>query len=176
MTWKDIIELFVTLRKMGKEIINAAPLQFGIANTVKRVLHIVREVAKSNNITLPKVDEYMLTIGEETTSSIDSLYDIIQTTPGKALSGEDYSKRIAELEKKLEKDKNNHQQEILYQIKEVLVEMENMRLNIYEQAKEYILPNDVILTYDLSITVLEFFKVLSIASYRKLQRTANSKS
>lgn len=64
MAWKDIIELFVTLRKMGKEIINAAPLQFGIANTVKRVLHIVREVAKSNNITLPKIDEYTLTIGE----------------------------------------------------------------------------------------------------------------
>eukprot|EP00826_Nyctotherus_ovalis_P022342 TRINITY_DN1735_c0_g1_i2.p2 TRINITY_DN1735_c0_g1~~TRINITY_DN1735_c0_g1_i2.p2 ORF type:complete len:191 (+),score=52.52 TRINITY_DN1735_c0_g1_i2:831-1403(+) len=158
MAWKDLVELFVTLRELGRNIINAAPMQFCIANAVKRVIHIVREVAKANGIALPKEDEYKLSIGEEGLS-IDSLYDIIQTPPGKVLSKEDCSKKLEELKVKLESDKNNHQQEILGQIKEVLVEMENMRLNIYEQAKEYILPNDVILTYDLSITVLEFFKV-----------------
>lgn len=173
MVWKDLVELFVTLRKLGRNMITAAPLQFGIANTVKRVLHIVREVAKANNIILPKEDEYTLAVEGEQTSSIDSLYAIIQATPGKILSEEEHSKRIEELKSKLENDKAHHQQDILYQIKEVQSEMENMRLNIYEQAKEYILPNDVILTYDLSITVLEFFKVFLKINSRKQRKTAN---
>lgn len=173
MTWKDLVELFVTLRKLGKDIIIAAPMQFCIANAVKRVLHIVREVAKSNNIILPKEDEYRLTVEGEETSPIDSLYAIIQAAPGKILSEEDHSKKLEELKSKLEKNKENHQQEIIYQIKEVQSEMENMRLNVYEQAKEYILPNDVILTYDLSITVLEFFKVALRISNRKQQKIGN---
>ncbi len=155
--WKDLVELFVNLRRIGKIIIKASPMQLSIANMVKRVLHIVREVAKSNEVPLPAGDEYQLVVDKKEEMPIESLYDIIKATPAKPK--EEAQPVVTELKERLEKQRNSHKQEVLQQIEELMVEMDSMRQSILEQAKEYILPNDVILTYDLSLTLVEFFAV-----------------
>ena len=127
---------------------------------VKRVLHIVREVAKNNEIPLPTGDEYQLVVDKKEVIPIESLYDIVKTSSSKSLSPiKEDQKGVTELKERLEKQKNSHKQEILQRAEEILDEMDNMRSAIIEQGMEYILPNDVILTYDLSITLVEFFAV-----------------
>eukprot|EP01022_Parablepharisma_sp_SALTPOND_P021644 TRINITY_DN430_c0_g2_i3.p2 TRINITY_DN430_c0_g2~~TRINITY_DN430_c0_g2_i3.p2 ORF type:complete len:149 (+),score=13.80 TRINITY_DN430_c0_g2_i3:332-778(+) len=140
-------------------------MQLCIANMVKRVLHIVREVAKASDIALPTSDEYQLVVEKKDVIPIESLYDIISSSPEKSQKP---NEGVSALKEKLEKERNSHKQEIMQQIEEVLVEMDNMRLNILEQTKEYILPNDVILTYDLSLTLLEFFAVFSLCQQKTI--------
>jgi len=156
-------------------------MQHTIANMVKRVMHIVREVAKANEIPLPAGDEYQLVGDQKEIAPIESLYEILKGTPKKVgqteikgAGGEE--SRMELLKKKLEEQRNSHKQEILQQIDEVANELEFMRQAILEQAKEYILPNDVILTYDLSVTLIEFFAVHPVLYFRrKLRRTESSK-
>lgn len=136
-------------------------MQLCVANMVKRVLRIVREYAKENNIPLPIEEEHKASADIKEVIKAESIFDIIKSEPDK--SGKAKSEKIddVKLKEKLEKDRRTHYLDIKQQIEDLIVEMDNMRSNILSTTKEYILPNDVILTYDLSLTLIEFFAVFS---------------
>jgi len=142
-------------------LIKSCPMQLCVANMVKRVLRIVREYAKENNIPLPIEEEHKASADIKEVIKAESIFDIIKSEPDK--SGKAKSEKIddVKLKEKLEKDRRTHYLDIKQQIEDLIVEMDNMRSNILSTTKEYILPNDVILTYDLSLTLIEFFAVFS---------------
>ncbi len=159
--WKDIIDLFLHIKQIGRKLIKAAPMQHTIANIVKRVLHIIRMEAKTGGIPLPAGDEYQVAPEKSEIGPIESLYEITKTTPRKPEEEKKEAQTGKEaIKMKLEQLKGGQKQEMLQQLEEIMTDLDNMRLNVIEQAKEFILPNDVILTYDNSVTLVEFFAVL----------------
>ena len=134
-------------------------MHFCVPNVVKRVLHIIREVAKADGIVLPSGKKYEIHIASDKMLSIESLYEITKAPRISSVhNGADSPKaQLKEATEKLKAHRENHKEEILMQIQEILNELEFMKVNILEQATEYIVPNDVILTYDISLTLARFF-------------------
>jgi translation initiation factor 2B subunit (eIF-2B alpha/beta/delta family) len=63
--WKNIKDLFKSINTIGKTMMKADPLSFFIGNTVKRVLHIIREECKVNHIDLTEKPETSSSMGTQ---------------------------------------------------------------------------------------------------------------
>jgi translation initiation factor 2B subunit (eIF-2B alpha/beta/delta family) len=180
--WQDIIDLFLKLKQVGRQMIKAVPTKFVVGNIVKRVLHVIRDVAKSDRIVLPPGEVYEVIPMPEEYSQVESLLDLVRTprpsaeTVVEERADRSPETRLASVKDRLESSRNMHKYHIQHEIEDIVIELENTRGVLLRQAPEYIVPDDVILTYNLSYTLVEFFAVLHFTSSRKPPNIATSKS
>lgn len=140
--YSNVKELLDMIRSVGKALASAQPIELCIGNIVRRVLYIVRHeftVLQTNKNKNPNQQQ----------SNVDlslSLRDRLLDTKG--ADEVDFSKPFVPALK----------QPICEEINQLIDEVKNVHTHISEQAVEHIYAKEVVLTYGISGTVLEFLK------------------
>ncbi|XP_043523672.1 translation initiation factor eIF-2B subunit beta [Frieseomelitta varia] len=130
--WTTAKNLINIIRRNGKYLVEAIPLEFCIGNMVRRTLQIIRE-------------EYIeLKNNTEETDIQESLHKILTAEGDQKV---DFNISIPSLKSV-----------IIEHINEFEVELETCAENITQQASEHIHSNEIIMTIGKSTLVEEFFK------------------
>jgi len=140
--YRSVQELLDVLRNVGKTLANAQPNELAIGNTVRRVLFIVRHEC----VVYAREEK---TNGDEQQANIDlslSLHKLLDNQ--KSSSEHDFSVAFH----------TQLKQPIIEEITQLVDEVKNVYLHISEQAVEHIYAKEVILTFGISRTVLNFLK------------------
>ena len=161
--WKNIIDLFCEIKKIGNKLSLAAPLEFVTGNIIRRCLYHIRQICKKQNIMLPQSFDYKIqTKNEKGFNYPTSLNQIID--PKKIFEEEDLeikpiqSTIKPEIEIALSSQRKLHQYYLKNFIIELYNEIEGMREEIYSKAEKYIIPNEIIMTFYYSSTILSLFQ------------------
>eukprot|EP00160_Parvularia_atlantis_P005495 Unigene14735_Nuclearia_a/m.44308 Unigene14735_Nuclearia_a/g.44308 ORF Unigene14735_Nuclearia_a/g.44308 Unigene14735_Nuclearia_a/m.44308 type:complete len:368 (+) Unigene14735_Nuclearia_a:3-1106(+) len=143
--------LLDVVRGIGRTLVEAAPLELSIGNSVRRVLKVVREEASSEEGgPAPSAD--INRAGMLPLSSQTSMYNVLALSPQTAA---------------LPKAHSDLKAAVVEAVNQMLDELETLYSSVSAQALEYIHTNEVILTLGTSRTVNEFFK--AAARKRKFQ-------
>lgn len=131
--WTTAKNLINIIRRNGKYLVEAIPLEFCIGNMVRRILQIIRE-------------EYIseLKNNTEETDTQESLHKILTAEGDQKV---DFNISIPSLKSV-----------IIEHINEFEVELETCAENITQQASEHIHSNEIIMTIGKSTLVEEFLK------------------
>eukprot|EP00158_Paraphelidium_tribonemae_P003571 Partr_v1_DN26234_c1_g1_i1_m48489 putative translation INITIATION FACTOR len=152
--WNTVQSLIDLIKFHGCRLVEAQPIELAVGNVVRRVLHLIRE-------------EYMVMLNEGTHGSVEnykppvatgsSLYDILGD---RSVSKVDYT-----LLKQYDSGASPLKPTFIQGINELMDEVDNLYVNVANQAIEHIHSNEIIMTMGRSKTVEEFLK----AAHRKLK-------
>ncbi|CAI0436258.1 unnamed protein product [Linum tenue] len=155
--------LVETVRKLGKELIAANPVELSVGNTVRRVLRIIRDEDVSGVTDgLPSDGDNKETAdytdGQDSSADVlatrrllqaPSLHRLLDRAPMDDMEGK---RKAADRNAKAWRLKRS----VMETINELVEEISSCRQQIAERALEFIHHNEVILTLGQSKTVVEF--------------------
>ncbi len=140
--WATAAELMGIVKRVGKALIEAQPLELVIGNIVRRILFVIREEHAA------KLQEMRAKQGLATASSSSS---------SSSFSSSSFSEDDGEADE-LGVSVPNLRTGVMEAIGELQLELENASGEICELALEHIHANEVILTVDRSRTIEKFLK------------------
>eukprot|EP00462_Mataza_sp_D1_P018893 CAMPEP_0175129724 /NCGR_PEP_ID=MMETSP0087-20121206/5626_1 /TAXON_ID=136419 /ORGANISM="Unknown Unknown, Strain D1" /LENGTH=362 /DNA_ID=CAMNT_0016411895 /DNA_START=8 /DNA_END=1096 /DNA_ORIENTATION=- len=139
--YTNVQDLLNTIKWVGKSLSAAQPMELSIGNIVRRVLFIIRHECAVHD------KEEKTGVNMEQIPSIDlslSLHKLLDNTNVEPDSSKVFNNQL----------KGN----IIEEVSELINEVKNVYLNISEHAVEHIYGKEVILTFGISRTVLNFLK------------------
>ncbi|TBU35453.1 eukaryotic translation initiation factor 2B beta subunit [Dichomitus squalens] len=151
--FSNIQQLIVIIREAGRRLVEAQPKEHTVGNTVRRVLHNIRE-------------EYQSAIKSSAPTSLRNVYTIskfvLQGQPRKQTVGAPKSETTATLKEDDPDDPDSFARGIkpilMEAIQDVLDELETVYDNVSKTAKDHIHSDEIILTIGHSRTVEAFLK------------------
>ncbi|KAJ1975970.1 GCD complex subunit gcd7 [Dimargaris cristalligena] len=153
--WSTAGALIDRIKQEGCRLVAAQPKDVVVANIVRRVLHIIREVYTENRDAVDEDDGTILAAApvapqallqpQQPSFSIHS--SMFPLLGDHADLPADYTRPV-----------HNLKSEIIQEIQEYIEELENMYSNVSSQAMDHIHSNEVIMTCGYSKTVESFLK------------------
>jgi len=162
--WKSTRELILSIKTLGKTLIQANPLELVVGNIVRRVLYIIRESAEEQQRNIsPKLDDSLESSPDHKKKS---------RTPHPMLSERTKSEvslvNVMDGFRKGELKHSPMKTDICQEILELVEEIKRTHDDIAAQSIDYIQNDEVILTFGLSKSVVSF---LSFAAKKKRKFT-----
>lgn len=185
--WSNAKVLIESVKTVGRKLIAAKPLELGIVNTVRRVLHIIREeyatsqleteeeetkktganplTASSNAVPSAGPLDSVLRRSTSVLSSLAVSTDSLLRRPSGRLLDPTGPSLIRVLEtdeagaqEDLTRSYTNLKSSIMEALQEMIDELGAMSRSIADQAIEHVHANEIIMTFGRSKTVEEFLK------------------
>ncbi|CAG8552176.1 8655_t:CDS:2 [Rhizophagus irregularis] len=142
--WNQVNVLINLVKDVGGKLVMAQPRELAVGNIVRRVLRLIRDVYNSE----------VSNSNTNLTSTSEETYDLQSYSgPGSIISSSFFSSSASMINLL-----GDGSPTIISELQELINELENMYVNIADQAMEHIHSNEIIMTVGKSRTVEMFLK------------------